>query len=125
MQNSIKKKVIFTIIEIILFVTCISNIAFAGGLDPVSIISTGPDGKTGVGKLNELGNAILGIIQYVGLGVAVIAALVLGMRYMYSSPDEKAEIKKKLIPFIIGGFMVFGAIQLVKIVEIFVGEIVK
>ncbi len=124
MQNSIKKKVIFTIIEIIIFVACISNIAFAGGLDPVSIISGGPDGKTGVGKLNELGNAILGIVQYIGLGVAVIATLVLGMRYMYSSPDEKAEIKKKLIPFIIGGFMVFGAIQLVKIVEIFVSEII-
>lgn len=124
MQNSIKKKVAFTIIGIIIYVTCISNIAFAGGMDPLSIINGGPDGTTGVGELNKLGNAILGIIQYVGLGVAVIATLILGMRYMYSAPDEKAEIKKKLIPFIIGGFMVFGAIQLVKIVEIFVNEII-
>mgnify|MGYP004480635467 FL=1 len=45
------------------------------------------------------------------------------MKNMYRSPDDKAEIKRKLMPFIIGGIMVFGAISLVKIVEGFVGEI--
>ena len=43
---------------------------------------------------------------------------------MYSSPDAQAEIKKKLMPFIIGGVLVFGATSLVKIVETFVGEII-
>lgn len=124
MHKTTKKKIYITtitIITILMLVFCIGNKAFA--LDPISIAEK-PDATTGVGELNKLGNAILGIIQYVGLGVAVIAALVLAMRYMYSSPNEKAEIKKKLIPFIIGGFLVFGAIQLVKIVEIFVGEII-
>ena len=36
---------------------------------------------------------------------------------------DKAEIKRKLMPFIIGGVLVFGATSLVKIVETFVGEI--
>ena len=56
--------------------------------------------------------------------MASIAAIILGIKYMYSSPEDKAEIKKKLVPFIIGGVLVFGAVQLVKIVETFVGEII-
>lgn len=71
----------------------------------------------------DTGNIILGIFQYIGAGVAVIATLVLAIRYMYSSPNEKADIKSKLIPFIIGGVLVFGAVSLVKIAETFSGEI--
>lgn len=120
MHNKTKKKICI-IITILMLIICIGNKAFA--LDPLTIAET-PNATNGVGELNKLGNAILGVIQYIGLGVAVIAALVLAMRYMYSSPDEKADIKKKLIPFVIGGFLVFGAVQLLKIVEIFVGEII-
>ena len=65
----------------------------------------------------------MGIFQYIGAGVAVIATLVLAIRYMYSSPNEKADIKSKLMPFIIGGVLVFGAVSLVKIAETFSGEI--
>ena len=71
----------------------------------------------------DTGNIILGIFQYIGAGVAVIATLVLAIRYMYSSPNEKADIKSKLIPFIIGGVLVVGAVSLVKIAETFSGEI--
>ena len=123
MHRKTKKKIVITIINVILLLCCFSKLAFATGIDdPTSLIS-GPD-STGVGELNKLGNVILGIIQYVSIGVASMATFLLGIRYMYSSPEDKAEIKKKLIPFIIGGVLVFGAIQLVKVVEIFVGEIV-
>ena len=71
----------------------------------------------------DTGNIILGIFQYIGAGVAVIATLVLAIRYMYSSPNEKADIKSKLIPCIIGGVLVFGAVSFVKIAETFSGEI--
>ena len=123
MHNKTKKKIFITTISSILLLCCFSKLVFATGLeDPTSIV-TGPD-MTGVGTLFNLGNVILGIIQYVSIGVASIAAIVLGIKYMYSSPEDKAEIKKKLVPFIIGGILVFGAVQLVKIVETFVGEII-
>ena len=123
MHNKTKKKIFITTIISILLLCCFSKLVFATGLeDPTSIV-TGPD-MTGVGTLFNLGNVILGIIQYVSIGVASIAAIVLGIKYMYSSPEDKAEIKKKLVPFIIGGILVFGAVQLVKLVEIFVGEII-
>ena len=79
----------------------------------------------GTNTLYELGNTILGIFQVVGIGVAMIATLVLGIKYMYISPDEKAEIKKKAIPFIIGGVLVFGATTLIKLAETFANELIK
>ena len=117
-----RKTKILSLIIINFFIFSLTMFSFAGGMDPISIAGSGPD-LTGVDTLYGLGNTILGIIQYVGAGVDVIATLLLAMRYMYSSPDDKAEIKRKLMPFIIGGVLVFGATSLVKIVETFVGEI--
>lgn len=122
-ENMHRKTRILSLMIINLFIFSLTTFTFAGGVDPVSIVGSGPD-LSGVDTLYGLGNTILGILQYVGGGVAIIAAIVLGMKYMYSSPDAQAEIKKKLMPFIIGGVLVFGATSLVKIVETFVGEII-
>ena len=46
----------------------------------------------------------------------MVALLVLGMRYMLSSPNEKATIKEKLIPYVIGTIIFFAASNLVAIV---------
>ena len=118
-----RKTRILSLMIINLFIFSLTTFTFAEGVDPVSIVGSGPD-LSGVDTLYELGNTILGIFQYVGGGVAIIAAIVLGMKYMYSSPDAQAEIKKKLMPFVIGGVLVFGATSLIKIVETFVGEII-
>ena len=111
---------IANILIIIMFLASIFKNTYA--VDPTSIVGNGPTYQ-GTGILTNLGNTILGIIQAIGAGVAVIATLVLAIRYMYSAPDEKAEIKKKLIPFIIGGVLVFGATTLAKLVEMYVNDI--
>ncbi len=116
------KKIIFTI-WIFIYIINITKIVF--GLDPTGIINTNRFGGNGSGAsdLYTIGNKLLGIIQAAGAGVAVIATLVLGIRYTYSAPDDRAEIKKKLIPFIIGGVLVFGALSLVKLVETFTSDL--
>lgn len=121
------KKKTFKIITTILIVLYIITFATAGyceDIDPTQVIETVNSKKgTGVKELYSIGNTILGIIQYIAIGVAVVATLILGIKYMYSAPEEKAEIKKKLIPYIIGAVMIFGAVQLVKLVETFAGDL--
>ena len=90
----------------------------------LALLEAGPSAD-GTNSLYTVGNIILGIFQVIGIGVAMIALFILAIRYMYSSPDEKAEVKKKLIPFVIGGVLVFGATSLVRIVETFANEIIK
>lgn len=121
------KKTIVRIISIVfitIYILSFCLTVLGAEIDPIAVIGNGPDPSSGgVSTLYDLGNTILGILQYIGVGVSIIACLILAIKYMYTSVDEKAEVKKKLIPFIIGGFLVFGAVQLVKILEIFTKEI--
>lgn len=116
---------IISILFIAIYILSFTSLVFAQEIDPLKVVGNGPDPAKagGVSTLYELGNIILGIVQYIGVGVSVIALLILAMKYMYTSPGDKAEVKKKLIPFIIGGVLVFGSVQLIKLVEIFAKEI--
>ncbi len=59
---------------------------------------------------------ILGVVQLVGSLAAVICLIVLGVKYMTGSVEEKAEYKKTLLPYFIGAMMVFGITNLLKVV---------
>lgn len=117
---------ILTIILILLYIITFATNVYCGEIDPTKVVENVESNKgTGVDTLYIIGNTILGIIQYIGVGVAIIATFIFGMKYMYSAPGEKAEIKKKLIPYIIGGVLVFGSVQLVKLVETFAKDLVS
>ena len=66
-------------------------------------------------------NGIIGLIQIVGTLVAVGACVYLGIRYVISSVEEKADIKKKLIPFVIGTIIFFGATGILQLIAYFAG----
>ncbi len=57
--------------------------------------------------------SILNIVAVVGSGIAVIALIILGIKYMMGSVEEKAEYKKTMMPYLIGALMVFGASAIV------------
>lgn len=59
---------------------------------------------------------VVGVVQMVGTGVAVIASIWLGIRYVLSSVDEKADIKKKLIPFVMGAIIFYGATGILQLI---------
>ena len=77
-----------------------------------------PDGDTS--GIFKVGDSIISLAQVIGVGMAVISTFVLGIRYMYSSPGEKADIKSKMIPWVIGGVLIFGATTIVKLIEMVV-----
>lgn len=61
-------------------------------------------------------NGIVGVVQIVGSMAAVLASIYLGIRYVLSATDEKAEIKKKLIPFVIGVIIFYGATGILQLI---------
>ena len=119
----IKLNKILKILIFLLFAIFLTSKVYASEIDPVEIVGNGPT-YSGVSTLYSLGNTILGIMQFISAGVAVIATLVLAIKYMYSSPEEKAGIKKQLIPFIIGGVLVFGAVTFIRLADTYVKEII-
>lgn len=59
------------------------------------------------------------------LQVASIAGVVIaGVRYMFASSDQKADIKKGLIHLVVGCVIVFGAVTVISIITQVFNEIV-
>lgn len=68
------------------------------------------------GSVVSIGNQLIGIITTVGVVVAVVVLLVLGIKYMMGSAAEKAEYKKTMIPYLVGAVLIFGASAITKVV---------
>lgn len=58
-------------------------------------------------KFINIGNIIIGTMRVVGTVIAVVALMVIGLRYMFGSTAEKATYKETMIPYLIGAIMLF------------------
>ncbi len=61
---------------------------------------------------NELGNEVLGLIQGIGTFISIGTIMMLGIKYMMGSAEEKASYKKSMLPFLIGSVLLFGAVNI-------------
>ena len=59
---------------------------------------------------------ILGVIQTIGTIVSVIMLIVIGIKYMVGSIEERAEYKKTLFPYLIGAILLFSGTLLPQII---------
>ena len=73
-------------------------------------------------KLVQGVNIIYTIIRVAGTGIALLMVIVLGIKYMMCSVEEKAEIKKQAIPIVVGSAFIFATSNLVGIVAKIVEE---
>lgn len=53
-------------------------------------------------------NGIVDVIENIGIVVSVIALVIIGIKYMLGSVEEKANYKKTMIPYLIGALLVFS-----------------
>ena len=51
-----------------------------------------------------------------GVIVAVVIILIIGIKYMVGSAEEKAEYKKTMIPYIVGAVLIFAGATIVNAV---------
>ena len=60
----------------------------------------------------EIGNNVLGIIQIVGTLITFMVLMILGIKYMMGSVEEKSEYKRSMLPYVIGVVLLFGAVNI-------------
>lgn len=73
-------------------------------------------------QLKKSSNMLYNIFLGAGIIIAVLVGMVLGIKYMVSSVEEKAELKEALIAYVVGCVVIFGAFGIWKLVsEIFSG----
>lgn len=97
----------------------ISNVKIADVIDPTKDIGAYDKVITdqSSNKVMDMGNKIIGAIQLIGSIVSVLTLVVLGIKYMAGSVEERAEYKKTMMPYVIGAVMVFAITNLLKILE--------
>ena len=67
-------------------------------------------------EMKNVSDTIYNILLSLGIIVAIVFATILGVQYMTSAAENKAQIKESLIPFIVGCIIVFGAFAIWKAV---------
>jgi len=84
-----------------------------------------PNASTnGTNTATKIGNQVIGIIQVVGIIISVAVLMILGIKYMMGSAEEKAEYKKTFIPYIVGAVLLFAAAAFAQVIYNFAHNIV-
>ena len=110
------------VIFIILFNLFIPN-AYAGPLQDImnraeGFVNNGENGGNVINDdaLKEGSNTLYNVLLVIGIAVAFIWGIVLGIQFITGTIEEKAEIKKGLIPYVVGCIIIFGAFGIWKLV---------
>lgn len=118
---------VYCFLSSFLIILMLSTINFASDSIPDMDGVSGIDGmETGAGLANrgEKGigtgiNTILGIIETLGTGALIISITVMGIKYLAAGPNEKVDVKKQMLPWLIGSVLLFSATKVVdKIAEL-------
>ena len=113
------------IIKLIVIILVILVFLAAFKLDSLAVDSDLLDAMQDVTQFNQEDvnsnaaktlNSGIGIIQYAGSGIAIIAVSILGIKYVLASPSDKAEVKKEIFPMLIGAILLFGAVNVVSLI---------
>ncbi len=106
MMNKKTMKIIVFIAMVLCIITVSTLVSADPGFNATSLNGTVSGAS---GDIQELGNKIIGVLQAVGIVVSVVVVIVLGIKYMMGSVEEKAEYKKTMMPYLIGAALIFAA----------------
>ena len=101
MNKKVQK--ILNILVIAFAIVSIATNVFA--YQPKDVQATDPSSNT----IQDTGNQIVGILRTAGVIISVVVLIIIGIKYMMGSAEEKAEYKKTFIPYIVGAALVFAA----------------
>lgn len=116
-KTLLKTLKIITILAIIIFL--FTPICLAGGT-PTTIDPNEwkPDDleMQDYDEVVDVAVVIIAVIRYVGVAVSIIVLLIIGIKYMTGTVQEKAEYKKTMIPYLIGVFIFFALSQILPVI---------
>ena len=98
-------KKLYNIVTILMIATMIISMATSvfAVKNPSSISASDTS------AFDNIGGKVIGGVQAIGSIAAVAVLVVLGLKYMMGSTEEKAEYKKTMIPYIVGAILIFAA----------------
>ena len=114
-------KNICIILIIIMLSSCIFNFVYATdtiiGMYGGNVDDAAAGG--GITETRKIIGRIISIVQVFGVFIAVAMSMSLGIKYMYASPGDKAQIKNHLTVYVIGAVVMFGSVGILGIIKSF------
>ncbi len=117
--NKTIKIATFLTIAIMLIMT-VSSVFATVSVNPNNFSGNATDINTTI--VTNWSNNIINVVSTIGSAAAIVMLIILGVKYMMGSAEEKAEYKKTLLPYIIGAVFVFGASVLTTVVFNFINN---
>lgn len=113
-----KKIKIFSIILIAVMLLCTITTTFVYAQDVLPNVNAfEPPNEAVPQNVTDMIGTIAAIIQVIGVVLSVIVLLLLGVKYMTGSVEERAEYKKSMIPFLIGTILITATGTIVKLIN--------
>lgn len=82
-------------------------------------MNTGKNGNSANISGNDMGSIVIpiaNILTAIGVIVLVAVTIVMGIKYMFATPEEAAKLKQQLIGLVVAGVVILGATAIWKIV---------
>ena len=107
------------IMAVMLAMVVFTMVAPVYAIDPHEIGDQIKTDGAAADKTKEISGQIIGIVQIVGTAIAVIMLVVLGIKYVVAAPNEKAEIKKSALIYVIAAVFLFAAVNILAVIQDF------
>ena len=108
-------KIFATILLVVMLMSFASVVFAATSVDP-NTWKNQPGDKIKTDDITNFSASLINVISIVGSAAAIITLIVLGIKYMMGSAEEKAEYKKTMIPYIVGAVLIFAGTSLVRVI---------
>lgn len=114
-----KKKICIILVSIIMLMFVGTNSFAAGpmaGTDSLDSAARGIYSGSTHPRLSQPLGIVLGVIQAIGYAVGITVLTFIGIKYVLSTPEGKADLKKQLVPYLIGAILLLSGTTLVLII---------
>lgn len=115
-QNKCIKFLSIILMTIMMVTIAVSSFA----IEPANLIAK--ENVSGSNEITGVGQSIVGILQTVGIVLSVVVLIILGIKYMMGSAEEKADYKKSMMPYVVGAGIIFAASAFAQVIyQFFIG----
>jgi len=94
-----------------IYVNAATDLVGIGDLDKYKLNGSNP-----TTYFNGMINSIVFVIRTIASIISVVVLIVIGIKYMIGSIEEKAEYKKTMVPYLIGSILVFGITNILGVI---------
>lgn len=71
----------------------------------------------------DTAKTVVTIVRIVGITIAIVMLLTIAIKYMISSAGDRADIKKHAVAYVVGAFILFGAVGILGAIDEFAQNI--